>query len=117
MTRLLMPILPKPESLEPVKVSRTLREGDILPGDWQVLHTPGHTVGHICLRKRETILLGDALTNWVQLGYPPIFEDFEQGKITIRQVAQMDIENALFSHGSPIMGDASAKFRRKWLAA
>ncbi|MFC7766630.1 MBL fold metallo-hydrolase [Leucobacter soli] len=43
-----------------------LHDGDRLPiagADWRVLHTPGHTAGHICLvdGERRVILTGDHL--------------------------------------------------------
>ena len=48
-----------------IPVSQTLSDGDILPicGGIEVIHTPGHTPGHICLFLRESGILvcGDAL--------------------------------------------------------
>lgn len=48
------------EQLEPIEVARELREGDRIElGELalEVLHTPGHTSGSICLHERERGLL------------------------------------------------------------
>jgi glyoxylase-like metal-dependent hydrolase (beta-lactamase superfamily II) len=48
-----------------VKVNRTLHDGEALPycGGITVIHTPGHTPGHICLyhQMSKTLIAGDAL--------------------------------------------------------
>ena len=48
-----------------ISVGQTLSDGDILPvcGGIEVIHTPGHTPGHICLYLRESgvLVCGDAL--------------------------------------------------------
>jgi len=48
-----------------VKVSHTVGDGDVLPycGGITVIHTPGHTPGHICLyhQSSKTLIAGDAL--------------------------------------------------------
>jgi glyoxylase-like metal-dependent hydrolase (beta-lactamase superfamily II) len=48
-----------------INITQTLSDGDILPicGGIEVIHTPGHTPGHICLFLRESGILvsGDAI--------------------------------------------------------
>ena len=48
-----------------VPVTHTLSDGEVLPlcGGIEVIHTPGHTPGHICLflRKSKILVTGDAL--------------------------------------------------------
>ena len=48
-----------------VTVNQLLRDGDVLPicGGIEVIHTPGHTPGHICLylQKEKVLVTGDAL--------------------------------------------------------
>lgn len=55
-----------------IPVSRTLSDGEVLPicGGIEVIHTPGHTPGHICLFLRESGVLvsGDAVN--IQDGKP-----------------------------------------------
>lgn len=56
------------------KVDRTVKDGDLISLDGmvlQVIHTPGHSPGSICLRtrqKNETLLFsGDTLLHWAYL--------------------------------------------------
>ncbi|MDR1308782.1 MAG: MBL fold metallo-hydrolase [Deltaproteobacteria bacterium] len=48
-----------------VKIGRPLNDGDVLPycGGIEIIHSPGHTPGHICLFIRDagTLIAGDAL--------------------------------------------------------
>ncbi len=48
-----------------VKVNRTLSDGEVLPycGGIIVIHTPGHTPGHICLyhKMSKTLIVGDVM--------------------------------------------------------
>ena len=48
-----------------VKVNRTVSDGEVLPycGGITVIHTPGHTPGHICLyhQMSKTLIVGDAM--------------------------------------------------------
>jgi glyoxylase-like metal-dependent hydrolase (beta-lactamase superfamily II) len=48
-----------------VKIDRPLNDGDILPccGGIEIIHSPGHTPGHICLFVRDAgvLIAGDAL--------------------------------------------------------
>ncbi|GAA1847600.1 MBL fold metallo-hydrolase [Microbacterium koreense] len=60
-------------ALPPVKVDRVLADGDVLdvPGfDIVVMHTPGHTSGHISLRSdsRQILLTGDHLLPTMHAG-------------------------------------------------
>lgn len=48
-----------------VKVNRTISDGEVLPycGGITVIHTPGHTPGHICLyhQMSKTLIVGDTM--------------------------------------------------------
>lgn len=48
-------------------VDRTFKDGEILPGGFQVIHTPGHAPGHCCFYKSEILISGDIdlTTPWV----------------------------------------------------
>ena len=48
------------KSMDKVKVDRLLQEGDKIH-DFEVLHTPGHTPGGICLYNGETLISGDTV--------------------------------------------------------
>lgn len=49
--------------LDPDDESQPVLDGEVLPSGWQVLHTPGHTPGHIALYRsdRDMLLTGDAV--------------------------------------------------------
>jgi hypothetical protein len=54
------------QPVEPYQVQRPLLEGDVIDTGalrWEVLHTPGHTLGHVSLyaKSKKLLLLGDAL--------------------------------------------------------
>lgn len=64
------------QPVAPYDVDRAVTDGDVLrlgDSDWQVVATPGHTPGHVCLWQPEERLLatGDALSDydvgWVDL--------------------------------------------------
>jgi glyoxylase-like metal-dependent hydrolase (beta-lactamase superfamily II) len=65
------------QPVAPYTVDQDLSDGDVLTlgeADWQVVSTPGHTPGHICLWQPDERLLavGDAMSSydvgWVNLG-------------------------------------------------
>jgi len=100
----------------PVAVTETLDEGSILRlagRDWQVLHTPGHASGLICLYEpgSGTLLSSDHLLAGISSN--PVVEPPPPGEIerprslvlyrqSLRRVAAMDISIALPSHGPAI---------------
>jgi glyoxylase-like metal-dependent hydrolase (beta-lactamase superfamily II) len=47
----------------PVRVDRTVEDGDELPGGWIAVHTPGHTPGHTSYfhPQRRLLIAGDSL--------------------------------------------------------
>lgn len=99
-----------------VKVDHLVDEGDTLRlGEmtWEVLHTPGHAAGLICLYQRERrLLLGsDHLIKHISSNAiiePPEREGAERRRplveywASLRRVAEMDIDLVLSGHGEPI---------------
>lgn len=62
-----------------VEASKRLRGDEVLhtqSADWQIIHTPGHSLGHVCLYSKQdnTILSGDHLLPGIT---PPV--TFERG--------------------------------------
>ncbi len=104
----------------PFQVDLALEEGDTvdLLGGMQVIHTPGHTVGSICLYSRERSILfsGDLVRNenGILEGPPPQFTpDPEAAAHSLRKIAKLDFEALLPGHGLPIVTGASQKLRAK----
>lgn len=105
-------------------VDRELQSGEVLPvaGGLEVIHTPGHTPGHISLyaRERRALFAGDAFANWFGLQLPLSMSshDMAQAKQSIATLARLDYDVALVGHGRPILGMASekvAEWARRWL--
>jgi glyoxylase-like metal-dependent hydrolase (beta-lactamase superfamily II) len=94
----------------PHPVERVLRHGDRV-GEFVVIHTPGHTPGHVVyFRERDRLaIVGDVLRNTVLsfvpagLGEPPRFfsNDPEENTRSIRTVLELRPERMLFGHGWP----------------
>ncbi len=108
-----------PADLEAAEVEEEVGEGDRLPlaGGIEVLHTPGHSAGHISLfmpRDGGILITGDAANHVMGLRMPPIFEDSAAGMASLRRLASMEFDKAIFFHGKPLLGSASRRFAEKW---
>jgi len=109
-----MNLLPEPKG-EPVAVAHEVADGDELPaGGLRAVHTPGHTAGHLALllpRAGGVLFVGDAAANRRHVGLSPINEDLVGSGASLAKLARLDFDTALFSHGRPLRGGASAAFR------
>jgi glyoxylase-like metal-dependent hydrolase (beta-lactamase superfamily II) len=106
------------EPIAPVRIDRQVRDGETLPvaGGLQVVHTPGHSAGHVSLMWKSggLLIVGDAGSNVLGLSDPLGFEDREQGRRSQRQLAALDFDAMAFGHGGPISRDALRRVQRKW---
>ncbi|MGA3009900.1 MAG: MBL fold metallo-hydrolase [Terracidiphilus sp.] len=93
-----------------VKVNRALSDGEMLPycGGITVIHTPGHTPGHVCLyhQKSKTLIAGDAMNildgQLVGPNKDPMSEDDVNANDAINSLGKLkdyDIENVVTYHG------------------
>ena len=98
-----------------------LRDGDLLPvsGGLRVVHTPGHSPGHVSLLVEEsaTLITGDALFNFGFLGgarLSPAFlcSDFAMTERTAHRLGELDYQVAAFTHGPEIRDRARETVRR-----
>lgn len=77
----------------------------------EVVHTPGHTPGHISLLDPMTMVLvaGDAM-NGVDGGVgganPEFTPDMATADASVRKLAQLDFDTVYFGHGEPVLGGA-----------
>lgn len=107
-------LTPRPS---PVAVDVVLSDGDTVgPAELHVVHTPGHTPGHICLlweRHGGVLFIGDAAVNVLGLRPPPALftVDMEQAKESLRRIASLEFQTACFGHGAVLKGRAHAAFR------
>jgi glyoxylase-like metal-dependent hydrolase (beta-lactamase superfamily II) len=112
----------EPPRIDPVQVDIRLADGDTVPGhDGLVaIHTPGHSAGHIALLWKQgggVLITGDAAANQGALMGPPVGEDLELADASLRRLAEMDFEAAVFGHGETIASGASAAFAAVWSPA
>ena len=102
---------------DPVAVEHDVADGDLLPFGATAVHTPGHTAGHLALllpRDGGVLFTGDAATNFLRLGVGPIYEDVDEGMTSLRRLAELSFETALFSHGRPLAPRAAERFRARF---
>ncbi len=102
----------------PVKVSRLLRDGEVLelagplPMKWRVLHTPGHARGHLTLvdERSKAAVVGDMVA-----GLGTIVIDPPEGEMAeyLRQLARLEklpIGTIYPAHG-PVIPDGPGKLQ------
>jgi glyoxylase-like metal-dependent hydrolase (beta-lactamase superfamily II) len=93
------------EDFAPVRVERELTDGEVLPvaGGLRVVHTPGHSPGHVSLLHEPTRLLvtGDAIFNVRRLRWPvkSFCTDFAMTQQTAGVLGELDYDLAAFTHG------------------
>ncbi len=80
---------------------------------WQVLHTPGHAPGHVCLWNEEdrVVVAGDMVASVGTILIDPVEGDMGAYLEQLERLARLDARLALPAHGEPIE-DATALFRR-----
>lgn len=99
----------------PHPVTRVLHEGDAI-GSFEVIHTPGHTPGHIALWRAadRTLILGDVLANAHPITQQPGLReparrftlDPAQNRRSARKLAQLQPRLICFGHGPPLRDPA-----------
>jgi glyoxylase-like metal-dependent hydrolase (beta-lactamase superfamily II) len=94
--------------------ARPIEDGDVLPmlGGLEVIHTPGHTPGSICLYARgpKILFTGDVLQ--VRRGHlafaSPIFShDHALARASVRRLTDFDVDTIAFSHYRPMREGAA----------
>jgi glyoxylase-like metal-dependent hydrolase (beta-lactamase superfamily II) len=92
-----------------------LEDGQLLPmlGGMQVVHTPGHTPGSICLyaARDRLLFVGDALQlirGKVTFASSVFSADLALAKTSVARMAELDVETIIFAHYPPWRRDANA---------
>jgi ribonuclease/clavin/mitogillin len=99
-------------------VARRLVDGEtlVLEGPsqerWEVLHTPGHAPGHVCLWNADerTLVVGDMVASVGTILIAPGDGDMGVYIDQLERLAGLDARTALPAHGEPI-DDPTAHFR------
>lgn len=92
--------------LPEIHISRTLADGDILPlqDGIQVIHTPGHTPGHLCLYfgEQQFLLAADelrALDDELVGPAPPATPDMPEALRSLKKLTGLKVSKVLCYHG------------------
>jgi glyoxylase-like metal-dependent hydrolase (beta-lactamase superfamily II) len=107
--------------IEAFQPGPALTDGELLPvsGGLRVVHTPGHSPGHVSLlvERTGTLITGDALFNVGVLGgarISPAFlcSDFSMTKQTAHRLGELTYDVVAFTHGPEIRDRARETVRR-----
>jgi glyoxylase-like metal-dependent hydrolase (beta-lactamase superfamily II) len=109
--KLLAPVV----RFQPVEPDIVIKENTELAG-FKVIHTPGHTVGSICLFQPGKVLFaGDALRS-DRSGNPKLpskmmTADIVQAKVSVALIAGLEFDTLLCGHGAPVKGNAAVRVK------
>jgi glyoxylase-like metal-dependent hydrolase (beta-lactamase superfamily II) len=97
----------------PWPVKRYIDEGETV-GPLDVLHTPGHTPGHLAFLYRDSLLVaGDAIATWPKFGpgWPGFNLDEEQYRESLERLVDLEPQIVGPGHGDPIVEDTPNRIR------
>ncbi len=98
----------------PCPVDATLEDGDKV-GPVRVLHTPGHTPGHLAFwwPERRILFAGDAIATYPVFGagWPAFMLNPTQHRASLRRMAELDTEVLAVGHGDPVTAGAAERMR------
>ncbi len=105
-------------NMEKVAIDSTFKDEEILNyrDGLLVVHTPGHTPGHVSFydKKTGTLITGDALFNMrdkISFSLKYFCTDFKLSKISAQRLGDLEVENIGFMHGREILNDAQTTLR------
>ena len=85
-------------SIKGMKVDRKLEEGDKIH-NFEVLHTPGHTKGGICLYDGEILISGDTVFAGGGCGRMDIGGNVNDMRSSLKRLSHLDVKYLLPGHG------------------
>jgi glyoxylase-like metal-dependent hydrolase (beta-lactamase superfamily II) len=98
----------------PCPVDATLEDGDAV-GPVRVIHTPGHTPGHLAFwwPERRILFAGDAIATYPEFGpgWPAFTLNPTQHRVSLRRMADLDADVLAVGHGDPITAGAAERMR------
>lgn len=103
-----------------------IQDGQLLPmlGGLEVVHTPGHTPGSICLyaRRHKLLFTGDVLQvirGKLTFASAVFSDDMALARASVERIAELDVETIAFSHYPPwregandVLRDLAARARQ-----
>jgi glyoxylase-like metal-dependent hydrolase (beta-lactamase superfamily II) len=117
MFKLFIPKRPMP--IEACAIDQEINDGTELPiaGGLKAIHIPGQSAGQVALLwpRRRLLFAADACANMPTFGYALGYERLDEGKQSLRTLAALDFDVAVFGHGGPIKSGAAQKFRETFV--
>ena len=103
---------------EKISVTRGLVDGEVLPlgGGLKIIHTPGHTPGHISLLHlpSQTLITGDSVFNFgfkIAWSLSAFCTNFNESKRTAERFLDLDFGPVAFTHGPHIANKGKDKLK------
>jgi glyoxylase-like metal-dependent hydrolase (beta-lactamase superfamily II) len=98
----------------PCPVDDVIKTDDAI-GPLHVLHTPGHSPGHLAFYwpERKVLIAGDAIATWPDLtaGWPAFNLNLTQHQESLRHMAKLEAEIVGVGHGEPITRGGADRVR------
>ncbi|ATP39770.1 MBL fold metallo-hydrolase [Solibacillus sp. R5-41] len=101
------------------KVDEILNDGQELPyfGGIRVIHTPGHTPGHIgiFLKQSKTLIAGDSMysVNGIIGGiHAPTTLDIKAARLSMKKYLDLDLESVVCYHGGLSKGNINDQIQK-----
>ena len=115
-------IRPVSAQVEPARIDCQVYDGQRLPaaGGITVIHSPGHTSGHVCYlwpSSGGVLFAGDVAACFWGLTYSIAYEDFELGKQTLGELGQHPFQCVCFGHGKSILRNGDQRWARRFAPA
>ncbi len=98
----------------PCPVDHHVAEGDRI-GPLEVLHTPGHSPGHLAFvwPERHVLIAGDAIATWPSFlpGWPSFTLNERRHRESLRRMAEVEADVVGVGHGDPIPAGGRERVR------
>lgn len=98
--------------IDPSIIDGTLIDGEIIDAGsakWEVIHTPGHSPGGMCLydEKSKSLISGDTVFSNGGFGRCDLGGNIEELFKSIKKLSELDVSNLYPGHGPHVMGNGN----------
>ncbi len=100
-------------SIERHDVDIELEEGDKIK-NFEVIHTPGHSKGGICLWDGENLICGDTIFANGGVGRIDIGGDYNDMKKSVKKLNQLSVKNLLPGHGPIVLNNGKKHLEKSY---
>lgn len=102
------------KSIQRFEVDKTFDDGEIFEEDIQIVHTPGHTKGHISLfiKSSKTLIANDALViedGEFEIANPAYTLDLEAALSSVQKIKKLKPKKIICYHGGIMKSNIAAK--------